>query len=239
MLTMFIRAAIIYTIVVITTRCMGKRQIAQLQPYELVVTIMIADLGSSPMEDATAPLLYGILPIAALVFMQSIFTLLTLKSGRLRNIINGQPSVLVRNGIVDEKELSRQAMTLSELLEEIRTAGFTNMNEVGCVVLEVSGDLSIYPTSQARPLTAEDMGIPTDYEGLPLPLILDGEIQGRLLEKGKLTRNWLENQLQPLSLQPKDIFLCVIDTKGDMSIQAKNSESMQVRNVLTPEEVQW
>lgn len=239
MLTMFIRAAILYGLVVVIMRAMGKRQISQLQPYELVVTIMIADLASSPMEDASAPILYGIMPIVSLVLMQSLFSLVSLKSGKLRNLINGQPSVLLKSGIIDQKEMTRQGITLSELLEEIRTAGINSIEDVGCVVLEVSGDMSIFPTAQKRPLTPSDMDISTGYEGLSLPLVLDGNIQSSMLEKGHLTQGWLEKHLARESLTPNEVLLCMLDTRGILSIQAKDSLKLITHRVLDPQEVTW
>lgn len=236
---MFIRSIILYVVVVVLMRAMGKRQIGQLQPYELVITIMIADLASTPMGDSSVPLLYGLIAIAALVILQSLITLVTLKSGRLREIINGQPSVLIRNGVVDEAEMRKQAITLSELLEEIRSAGMTSIDEVGCAVLEVSGNLSIFPVSQMRPVQPSDMGIQTGYEGMPLPLILDGRILQRSLNKGDLDENWLKSQLKQVKTSAEQTFLCILDTQGRMTVQQKGQSSYTMHQALQPEEVHW
>ena len=236
---MFIRSAILYVLIIVLMRAMGKRQIGQLQPFEFVITIMIADLASTPMEDSTVPLLYGIMPLAALILLQSVLTLITLKSGRLREIVNGQPSVLVRNGVVDENEMRKQAITLSELLEEIRSAGMNTIDEVGCAVLEVSGQLSIFPTSQMRPVQPSDLQIETNYESIPLPVILDGRVQVRSLQKGGLDRDWLEKKMTELKIPIKNVFLCLLDTTGRITVQQKGKQEFAEYQVLDPKEVTW
>lgn len=236
---MFFRSAILYLIVIILMRAMGKRQIGQLQPYELVITILIADLASTPMGDSSVPLLYGLTAIAALVLVQSVLSLISLKSGRLRELINGTASVLVRNGVVDETEMRKQAITLSELLEEIRGAGMTSIDEVGCAVLEVSGKVSLFPTSQKRAVQPCDMGIQTGYEGMPLPLILDGRVLMRSLNKGNLDLDWLRKQMKQAKVPVEQTFLCVLDTQGRMTVQQKGKTSYTIHQALQPKEVHW
>ncbi len=239
MLTMFLRAAILYTLVVIIMRCMGKRQIGEMQPYELVITILISDLASAPMSSSSIPLAHGIMPIAAIVLMQSLLTVMNLKSDTLRAFINGKPSILVRNGIVDEKELRKQAITLSELLEEARIAGVPSLSQIGVAVLEVSGDLSVFPISAQRPVSAADIQLETAYEGMTLALVLDGHIQKHNLEEGKLSESWLVHQLKQIGLSEKGVFLCTLDTSGVLCVQPKGQSALIFRNALSPQEVRW
>lgn len=239
MLITFIRAAILYIFIIITVRSMGKRQIGEMQPYELVIMIMIADLASTPMESSSIPLLHGVMPIAALLLLQSFLTFLTLKSDKLRSLINGKPSILVHNGVVNEKEMRKQAVTLSELLTEARIAGASSLSQIGIAILEVSGDLSVYPVSQHRPVTPADMQLQTPYEGMTLALILDGHIQGQNLNTGKLSESWLTHQLDLLALKTEDIFVCTLDTQGVFCAQKKGSEQLFMRQALDPKEVRW
>lgn len=238
-LTMFFRAAILYLVIILIVRSMGKRQIGEMQPYELVITIMIADLASTPMASSSIPLLHGLMPIAALVLLQSLLTLVTLKSDRLRSLINGRASILVRNGVVDESEMRRQAITLSELMEEARIAGAPSLSQIGIAVIEVSGDLSVYPISQQRPLTPADMRIPTAYEGLTLSLILDGRIQKTSLNTAMLDAQWLDAKLSEMGLAARDVFVCTLDTQGVLCAQKKGSSKLAFLQALSPEEVRW
>ena len=239
MLTMFLRAAILYVFVIAVVRGMGKRQIGEMQPYELAITILIADLASAPMGSPSIPLLHGVLPIAALLVLQSLLTLATLKSDKLRSWINGKPSILVRDGVIDEKELRRQALSLSELLEEARIAGVSSLSQIGFAVLEVSGDLSVYPLSQNRPVTPADMGISTEYEGMTLALVLDGSIQAGNLKTGCLSEEWLLRQLSKIKMDAREVLVCTLDTSGMLYAQKKGSGAVTKRQALNPKEVRW
>ena len=123
MLTMYIRALILYVVVIFLMRLMGKRQIGQLQPYELVFTMIIADLAATPMSDVGIPLLYGVMPIAATVLVYAVISLLTLKSEKARLILTGRPTILVRNGVIQQQEMKRQGFTITELMEQVREHG--------------------------------------------------------------------------------------------------------------------
>ncbi len=239
MLTMFIRALVLYIAVILIIRIMGKRQIGQLQPYELVFTIIVAELAASPMSNVSIPLLYGIMPIGALLLCYAVISVLCLKSERVRGFLAGRPTVLVRNGVIDQAAMREQGFTLNELLERIRYAGVFNVHEVGCAILEVSGQLSVFPVSQKRNVTPEDMGIQTGYESLPLNLVLDGRIQSNTLKLANLNDEWLKKQLKELGTTPLEVFYCALDTSGLMTVQHQQSGKLQFRQALKAEEVHW
>ena len=159
MLTIFFRAVILYTVSVAAVRLMGKRQIGQLQPYELVLAILIADLAAGPMSGAETPLAYGLVPIAALVIMHSAASLLGMKSPPFRRLLNGTARVLILNGSIQYDELKRVCMTVSDLLEAVRANGVMNIHEVGTAVLETNGVLSVFPLSAKRAVSPEDMNL--------------------------------------------------------------------------------
>lgn len=239
MLTMFIRALVLYIAVILIIRIMGKRQIGQLQPYELVFTIIVAELAASPMSNVSIPLLYGIMPIGALLLCYAVISVLCLKSERVRGFLAGRPTVLVRNGVIDQAAMREQGFTLNELLERIRYAGVFNVHEVGCAILEVSGQLSVFPVSQKRNVTPEDMGIQTGYESLPLNLVLDGRIQSNTLKMANLNDEWLLKQLKGLGTKPSEVFYCSLDTSGLMAVQGQREDKLQFRQALKAEEVHW
>lgn len=239
MLTMFMRALILYVLVIFLMRLMGKRQIGQLQPFELVFTVIVADLAASPMSDVGIPLLYGVMPIAALMLCYAIFSLLTLKSEFARALLSGRPTVLVQNGLINQQEMMRQGFSIPALMEQVRERGIENLHEVGCAVLEISGQVNVFPVSQKRPLTPEDAEIETKYENLPLHLIMDGKVQRDSLRNAQLSEDWLKEQLSRFNSTIKQTYFCSLDTQGILCIQKKKEKNVHVIKALRPEQVKW
>ena len=239
MLTMFIRAIIFYCFLLLLLRLMGKRQIKQLQPFELVFTIIVANLATTPMADVGIPLLYGVMPIGAMMLCYGVFSLLTLKSEKARELINGRPTILVHNGVIDQDEMERQGFPLPALLEQIRESGIQNLSEVGCAVLEISGNVNVFPVSSERALLPRDLKIEPAYENLPMHLILDGILQEDSLALAALSRKWLEQQLSRFDANIKDTYFCAIDTDGILWVQKKKEEETHHAQVLSPEQARW
>ena len=239
MLTMYIRALILYVIVVILMRLMGKRQIGQLQPYELVFTMIIADLAATPMSDVGIPLLYGVLPIAASMLIYAVLSLLTMKSEKARVLLTGKPSILVRDGVIKQEEMKKQGFTITELMEQVRESGIENLHEVGCAVLEISGQVNVFPTAKKRNVTPEDLKLKVKYENLPLHLIQDGRIQKDSLHSAHLTEQWLKDQLRKFDCTTENAFFCALDTDGVLCVQKKKEKKMRFIQALEPREVKW
>ena len=239
MLTMYIRALILYVVVIFLMRLMGKRQIGQLQPYELVFNMIIADLAATPMSDVGIPLLYGVMPIAATVLVYAVISLLTLKSEKARLILTGRPTILVRNGVIQQQEMKRQGFTITELMEQVREHGIENLHEVGCAVLEISGQVNVFPIAKKRPVTPDDLHLRVKYENLPLHLIQDGCLQKDSLCSAHLTESWLTQQLRRFNCTIPDAYYCALDTEGVMCLQKKKETRVQFLQALRPEEVTW
>ena len=159
MLLIFTRTIIIYILVLIVMRFMGKREIGQMQPFELVISIMIADLASTPMSEIGIPILYGIIPIFGLLFMHVIISILNIKSVRIREIICGKPRILINKGRIDEKALIQENFTINELQERLRVNNVNNISEVEYAILETSGQISVVLKANKRPVTPEDMNL--------------------------------------------------------------------------------
>lgn len=222
MLVVFVRALILYIIVVITMRIMGKRQIGQLQPFELAIAIMISELAAVPMQNTGIPLINGIIPILTLLIAQLVMSFLTLKSIRARALICGKPSILIENGKICEKELCREMYTLNDLLEQLRIKNVANLADVEFAILETNGQLSVIPKSQKRPLTPQDMNIQTSYEGLSLDVIIDGHVIEKNLEKSRLDLAWLVREIKKLGYSgPEDILFASLDSDGNLFHQPK------------------
>ncbi len=205
---------------------MGKRQIGQLQPFELVITIIIAELVVIPMQDKDVPLIEGLVPVFTLLLLQYGVSLLLMKSEGARAIVCGVPSVLVHDGRIVEKELRRLRYNLSDLLEQLRVKDLPNITDVEFAVLETNGDLSVIPKSQKRPLQPEDLKISTSYEGLPLSLIVDGKVKMGSLQKAQLNMEWLQNELQRHGVKrPTDVLYASLSTDGALFVQARESSA--------------
>ena len=240
MLTIFVRSVLLFVAAVAAMRVMGKRQVGQLQPYELVVVIMIAELAATPMGSVGIPLLYGLVPMIALIVCHGIMTALCMRSGKFRLLICGQPTVLIRNGAICEKEMRKTAMTLNDLMEALRTGGALDPSQVGTAVLETAGHVTVFPKAQARPVTPEDMHLDPPPEGLPLPLIMDGHVQQENLQKGGWTASWLERQVRDMGyITPEDVLFLCINTAGTMLCQGKGRTETQLKQIMLPGQARW
>ncbi|NMB19307.1 MAG: DUF421 domain-containing protein [Firmicutes bacterium] len=222
MLITLTRTFLLYILVVLTMRLMGKRQIAQLEPFELVITIIIAELAVIPMQDPNIPLINGIISITTLLFIQVTFSVLSLRSIRFRSFLDGRYSLVIANGKILEKEMRKARYNLDELLEQLRQQSVFNLSDVEFAILETSGELSVLLKSQKRPVTPEDMQLETDYEGLPLVLIMDGQVMTSELKAGQLGEGWLRAELEKHGIKsPSDVLIASLNTTGDLFIQAK------------------
>jgi len=208
-------------------RLMGKRQIGQLQPFELVIAIMISELAAVPMQNTGIPLLYGIIPIITLLAAQITISFISIKSNKGRTIICGKPTILIENGRILEEQLRKEMYTLNDLLEQLRINNYPNILDVEFAILETNGQISIIPKSQKRPVTPKDLNIPTGYEGITLDIIMDGKINYKNLEKAKLDTNWLQGELEKQGIQSaKEVFFAALDSEGNFYCQKKSDSKV-------------
>lgn len=224
MLVIFFRTLLLYAIVVIVMRVMGKRQIGQLQPFELAIAILISELAAVPMQNTGIPLINGIIPILTLLIAQLLISFISLKSVRARGVICGKPSILIENGRIIEENLRSEMYTLNDLLEQLRIKDIPNISDIEFAILETNGQLSIIPKSQKRPVSPEDLNLNTEYEGLPLDLIIDGAVIDKNLKKANLGEHWLRQQLDKSGIRSfKDVLFASLDSRGNLYYQAKSS----------------
>lgn len=222
MILNLIRTLVVFLLVVVALRLMGKRQIGKLQPYELVIIILIADLASIPMDDISIPLLSGVIPILTLVFIEVTISYFALKSERVRGLICSTPSILIKNGKIVEEELTRLRYNINDLLEQLRVKNVPNIADVEFAIMETSGEITVIPKSQKRPICPADLNIPTKYEGIPVTLIIDGYVFEQNLSKINLSKEWLKNELSKFGVQDmKQVLLASLDTEGNLFYQLK------------------
>lgn len=224
MLIVFIRTIILYILVLAVMRFMGKREIGQLQPFELVISIMIADLASIPMSDVGVPIFNGIVPILSLLIMHLLISLANLKSINFRGVICGKPSILIYRGKIDEQKLKKERYTINELQERLRGKDVFNIGDVEYAILETSGEINVILKPEKRNPTLEDMNIKSEYDGISYDLVIDGVIQRENLSKINKDYKWLESQVSKFGFEPEQALVITIDASGKIFCQKKEGK---------------
>ena len=225
MLITFFRSIVLYIIVLIVMRLMGKREIGQLQPFELAISIMIADLASIPMTEIGIPIFNGIIPILGLLVMHLIISVINLKSLKAREIICGKPSILIYRGKIDEKALKKERFTINELEERLRGNNVVNLGDVEYAILVTSGQVTVIQKPEKRNTIPEDFNIMPEYEGIPYDLVVDGKVMNKNLRLVGKNYNWLKKQVEKFGIKPEEALVVTIDGKGQIFCQKKEKEA--------------
>ena len=225
MVIAFLRTIILYAFIIIGIRLMGKRQVGELEPSELVLALLIADLAAVPMQDFGIPLLTGLIPILTLLCLTMALSVLTMRSVRFRAALCGRPSVIVENGKLRQSEMKKNRFTLDELMEELRMQGITDLSTVKYAILETNGQLSVLPYAAQQPVTAQQMGLTPQEPGLPMVIINDGRLITRSLHSRGLNEEWLEKQLRQHHVKgTQDVFLLTVDEENRVYLSKKEVE---------------
>lgn len=221
MIATFVRSIILYIIVLVVMRIMGKREIGQLQPFELAIAIMIADLASIPMTDIGIPISNGIIPICGLLVMHLIISILNLKSRRIRELICGKPTILIYQGKIDEKKMKKERFTVNELQEKLRSSNVMDLGDVEYAILETSGDITVIQKPDKRAAIPEDFGIMPEYEGISYNLVVDGKIIEENLKAISKDYSWLKKQVNKFQIEPEEALIVSVNGKGRIFCQKK------------------
>ena len=224
MVIAFVRTIILYLLIIVGIRLMGKRQVGELEPSELVLALIIADLAAVPMQDFGIPLLTGIIPILTLLCITMILSVLTMRSVKFRAIVCGRPSIIVENGKLHQREMQKNRFTVDELMEELRMKGVTDLSTVKYAILETNGQISVLPYANQLPVTAQQMNLTPDDIGLPLVVINDGRVLDHNLRIRGLDRIWLDKQLKDHKIhRPQDVFLLTVDEQNRVYLIEKEA----------------
>ncbi|MBQ7410343.1 MAG: DUF421 domain-containing protein [Clostridia bacterium] len=224
MILIFVRTIIIYILVLFVMRFMGKREIGQMQPFELVIAMMIADLAATPMSDVGTPIIYGIIPILCLLMMHIVISVINLKSIKMREIICGKPRILIYRGKIDETALIQENFTINELQERLRVNNINNLGDVEFAILETSGQISVVQKPEKRALRPEDFNINAEYEGIAYDLVIDGRIMGDNLNKIGKNYKWLEKEVGKFKMKPEEALVVVLNGDGSIFCQKKEGK---------------
>jgi len=203
-----------------------------MQPFELVIAMMIADLAAVPMGDTGIPITNGIIPILALLLIQLIISLINLKSIRGRSIICGKPSILIYRGKIDEKTMKKEKFTINELQERLRQSNVFNIGDVEYAILETSGQVTVIQKPEKRNTIPEDFGILPEYEGIPYDLVIDGKVMHQNLKTIGRDYNWLVKEVEKFKIKPHQALVVTYDGKGQIFCQAKEGAKWEKQQLL-------
>jgi len=218
--TIILRSFFIYIIVLFLIRLMGKRQIGEMQPFELVITLVIADLATIPMAEPAIPLIHGIIPLIALVCLHFLLSFLSRKSLWFRKIINGRPIILISPDGIDFKALQKLNMNFNDLQEGLRGCNFFNLEEVLYAIIQTNGTLTVIPRAPYAPLTASDLGIEKKEASLPIMIVSKGKLLENNAKMAQIDKNFFNNCLKTAKTRKiEDIMLATINQQGKMYIQ--------------------
>jgi uncharacterized membrane protein YcaP (DUF421 family) len=217
--TLFLKIIFVYFFVLLGLRMMGKREIGKLSVFDLVISIMIAEVSAFTLEDKELALWKGTFIIGILVLMQIGVSFISLKSDRIRKLIEGRPTILIANGKINDQEMKRTRYSMDDLLTQMHEKNILSVADVEFAILETSGKLSVFPKAEKRPVNVEDLKLRVDKTSLPVPLIIDGKPLDANLQKMKQTKFWLKQEIKKYGYDDfRQIFYCSIDNKGMLFI---------------------
>ncbi len=232
MLVVFIRVLIIYITVLVFLRLMGKRQIGEMQPYEVVITLIIADLATLPMSDTNIPLLHGILPLAILVLLHYLITLLTRKNAKIRKLISGQPVVIIGPNGLEYKSFKSLNITIDDVCEMLRQNGYYSFDQILYAIIETNGKISIIPKSLNAPATAQDVGVDNPPAKIPSIVVSDGKMMKSQMQEIEIDVDKLKKILNYLNVKSiKELIILSIDDDGKLFFQTHNSPAKTIKNI--------
>ena len=211
MLLVYFRTIILYLVLVIVIRLMGKRQIGQMEASEFVVTMLVANLAALPMQDESVPLVAGVVPILTILGVELLLTVLCMRSIPLRRILCGKPVILIENGRLLQKNLQKTRVTLDELTELLREKDILDLNTVQFAILETSGKLSVFPYPQDRPASAREADIPVQNQFLPITIVSDGKLLQQNLRISGKDLPWVQQTLKSKKSTIERTLLLTVD----------------------------
>ncbi len=225
MLVAVLRSIILYVIIIFAIRLMGKRQIGEIQPSELVITILVSNIATLPIEDTSLPMLTGILPIMTLVCLDVVMSGITMKSRFIRRIVSGTPKIIIQNGIIEQKTLKALRFTVDDIMEALHELGIFDIKEVQFAVVETTGKISVYQKYEYQNTTNGDLNIKNSSENPPAVVINDGILVEKALSTVKKGRGWVEKLLSSENVKIKDVFLLSVSENSEYTLIKKENSN--------------
>ncbi len=223
MILSYVRTIVLYLLLIGVVRLMGKRQIGQMEPSEFVVTMLVANLASIPMQDGGLPLFSGVVPIVTVLGLELVLSALSMKSMRLRKILCGKPVILVENGNILQKNLKKTRVTLDELTGHLREKDVLDLKAVQYAILETNGNLSVFPYPKERPATAGEAGVQVQKQYMPITVVSDGVLMKKNLPLVKKDVAWVQRVLREHQATLEQTWLLTVDG-GDKIVFFRKEE---------------
>ncbi|MBQ9370531.1 MAG: DUF421 domain-containing protein [Clostridia bacterium] len=226
MLTVFIRSIITYIFLLFIMRLMGKRQLSELQPFEFVITLIVAELACIPMSDTSIPLSYGIIPMFTMFILHIAITKLASKNHKFNRFLNGVPVVIISPRGIDHRLLDKLDMNVTDLLHALRAAGYFYPGEVAYAIMETNGTLSVLPKSKYAPVTPSDMSLNVEKTEMPYPIICEGNLFSENLTLTGTTEEAVDALLERHSLRRDDVLLFTVDKQKKVYLQPYTGDAV-------------
>lgn len=232
LLIVFIRTIVLYFLVLFTIRIMGKSELSEMSPFQLVIIFMIADLAAIPIESTSVSLINGVIAVFSLMFLQTLISTISLKCEWFKNLINGKPSILIEKGKINQKELRNLRISLNDLLEQLRIQNIYAPSDVEYAIMESNGELSVIPKAGKQPLTPDDLGLKKQEESLPLVIISDGVLYKSNLKEINLSESKLMKLLKRNKLDSyKEVFLAFTDSQHKFHIFISEKDKSKAKEI--------
>ncbi|MEZ4357703.1 MAG: DUF421 domain-containing protein [Eubacteriales bacterium] len=223
MLNVIIKSTILYLFVILSMRLMGKRQMGELQPFEFVISIIIADMVATPLANSGIPITYGVIPTIVLLSMHSLLTFLCMKSEKARAFFSGKPSFIINKGMLNKKELKKNSMDINDVLEEVRSKEVVDINDIYYAILETNGKLSVILRPDKSPLTPKDINLKPQNKGFYYAVILDGKVHKKNLDAVNLSEDLLVNEIKRHGISDvSDVFYATVNEINELYLQTKD-----------------
>ncbi len=228
MLTLIIRSIIIYFIVLIVFRLMGKRQLGQMQPFELVLTLILADLATIPMAEISVPLVHGIVPLLALLVIHYVITILSKHFPKFSEIFSGKPVIVINQNGIDYKAVQKLNLSIDDIMESLRGAGYFNLDEVLFAIMETNGKVSVLPKANNTPITRQDMNIKTEENSMPITIVSEGRLIKENFQQIKVPEQKIREFIASLGVKMKKILILTLDNNGKVYFQEMHKRAKTI-----------
>lgn len=224
MLTVLIRSVVLYLCIMLFMRLMGKRQLGELQPAELVISVLISNIVSLPVEDPNVPLLMGIIPVAMLVGLELIVSVLSLRFRSIRTLMGGNPVVIIHNGVIDQGALKTLRFSIDDLMESLRSQGVFDLSQIQYAIVETNGTVSVLPYEKDSPATPTQLKLTLAPREVPVVVISDGMVLEDGLRGASMSRKQLNRILEKEQVSVRDVFLFSADKSHRYTLIQKENK---------------
>jgi len=226
LIIIFLRTIIVFIALFVSMRVMGKRQLGELEPSELVIAVLISNMAAIPLQDIGIPIMNGLIPVLTLLCMEFLISSVTMKNVKLRKLICGLPSIVIENGRIIQAEMRKNRLTVDELLEELRSNGYMDMSKIKYAILEASGKLSVILFAEEKPATHSALNLKVEDFEMPKIIISDGRLLRNNLILSGLDEAWLHEELRKRNVKSvKDVFILTVDNGKRTYFTAKERKA--------------